>query len=109
MDYRDQAKLERAALLLATPELVELEIDRVSSLAANQAGHVFGVLWKKKLYICQEKISNLRKSTLIAYFLSYEFFIMPQPIIMYNFFKSNHCCFYHFTISIWFAPLLTDI
>jgi hypothetical protein len=44
MDYRDQAKLERAALLLATPELVELEIDRVSSLAANQAGHVFGVL-----------------------------------------------------------------
>jgi hypothetical protein len=44
MLYPDQAKLDRAAILLATPQLVEMEIDRVSSLAAQQAGQVFGFL-----------------------------------------------------------------
>jgi hypothetical protein len=44
MDYPDQAKLDRAALLLATPELVAQEIDRVSGLAAQQAGQIYGVI-----------------------------------------------------------------
>jgi hypothetical protein len=42
--YPDQVKLDRAAILLATPQMVEVEIDRVSSLAAQQAGAVYGVL-----------------------------------------------------------------
>jgi hypothetical protein len=43
-NYPDQKKRERAALLLATPELVEQELDRVSSLAAIQAGLLYGLI-----------------------------------------------------------------
>jgi hypothetical protein len=42
--YPDQAKLDRAAILLATPQMVEAEIDRISSLAAQQAGAIYGVI-----------------------------------------------------------------
>ncbi len=44
MAYPDQAKLDRAAILLATPQLVELEIDRISSLVAQQAALVHGFI-----------------------------------------------------------------
>ncbi len=43
-NYPDQSKKERAALLLATPELVEIEIDNVSRSAAQQAGQVAGFI-----------------------------------------------------------------
>jgi hypothetical protein len=42
--YPDQRKRDHAALLLATPQLVELELDRVSQLAAIQAGSAFGLI-----------------------------------------------------------------
>jgi hypothetical protein len=45
--YPDQAKFDRATILLATPQLVEMEIDRISSLAAQNAGAANGYLWKK--------------------------------------------------------------
>jgi hypothetical protein len=45
--YPDQAKLDRAAILLATPQMVESEIDRISSFAAHQVGVLNGVIWKK--------------------------------------------------------------
>ncbi len=42
--YPDQAKFDRATILLATPQLVEMEIDRISSLAAQNAGAANGYL-----------------------------------------------------------------
>ncbi len=42
--YPDQTKFDRATILLATPQLVELELDRVSSLAAQNAGAAHGHL-----------------------------------------------------------------
>jgi hypothetical protein len=44
MTYRDQAKRDRASILMGTPELVSIELDRVSSLAAIQAGQIMGLL-----------------------------------------------------------------
>jgi hypothetical protein len=41
--YPDPRKMDQAALLLATPQLVELELDQVSQLAAIQAGSAFGL------------------------------------------------------------------
>jgi hypothetical protein len=43
-NYPDPKKRERAALLLATPEMVDREIDRVSRLAAIQAGRFHGLI-----------------------------------------------------------------
>jgi hypothetical protein len=43
-NYPDQRKRDWAALLLATPQLVDQEIDRVSSLAAIQAGLMYGLI-----------------------------------------------------------------
>ncbi len=42
--YPDQKKRDRAALLLATPQLVDRELDQVSQLAAVQAGRAFGLI-----------------------------------------------------------------
>jgi hypothetical protein len=43
-DYPDPAKRDRASIVMGTPQLVDLELDRVSGLAAAQAGHFFGFL-----------------------------------------------------------------
>jgi hypothetical protein len=43
-NYPDQKKRDRACLLLATPQLVDQELDRVSSLAAVQAGLLYGLI-----------------------------------------------------------------
>jgi hypothetical protein len=42
MSYPDQKKKDRALLLYTTPELLEQEVDRVSSEFAQAVGHALG-------------------------------------------------------------------